>query len=282
MTVRAIGRVLRACLLIMVAAGGAQAGAITAYTALEEDEIAAYLAAAKKSLPDVNVKILRLSTGDLSARILAEAPNPQHDIIWGLGVTNILDPRIQALLEPYSPKGGDKLPDFARGTDSKWFATTGYMAAFCVNNERLKAKGLPMPKDWSDLLDPKFKGEVVMPNPVSSGTGYLQVAGILQQHGEVEGWKLLKALGANIAQYIKSGSRPCKVARTGEFAVGVSLAFAAIQSIEEGFPVTMVIPAKGAGYELEASALMRTSKNTCRCQAFPRLDHVAGGRSHLW
>lgn len=268
MTMRAMGRMLWACLLTMVLAGAAQAGTITAYTALEEDEIAAYLAAAKKSLPDVNVKILRLSTGDLSARILAEAANPQHDIIWGLGVTNILEPRIQALLEPHSPKGSDKLPAFARGSDNKWFATTGYMAAFCVNTERLKAKGLPMPKDWADLLDPKLKGEVVMPNPVSSGTGYLQVAGILQQKGEAEGWKFLKALDSNIAQYIKSGSRPCKVARTGEFAVGVSLAFAAIQSIEEGFPVAMVIPAQGAGYELEASALMRSAKNAADAKRF--------------
>ena len=104
--------------------------------------------------------------------------------------------------------------------DDKWFAATGYMAAFCVNNERAKAKGLPVPKDWEDLLDPKFKGEIVMPNPVSSGTGYLQIVGILQQMGDEKGWKFLKDLDANVAQYIKSGSRPCKAARAGEFAVG--------------------------------------------------------------
>ncbi len=268
MTVMAMGRVLRCCLLTMVLAGSAQAGTVTAYTALEEDEIAAYIAAAKTALADVTLKVLRLSTGDLSARILAEAANPQHDVIWGFGVTNILDPRIQALLEPYNPKGSDKLPASARGADSKWFAATGYMAAFCVNNERLKAKGLPMPKDWSDLLDPKYKGELVMPNPVSSGTGYLQIAGILQQKGDEQGWKLLKGLDANVAQYIKSGSRPCKVARAGEFAVGASLAFAAIQSLEEGFPITMVIPAGGAGYELEASALMRAAKNAADAKRF--------------
>jgi iron(III) transport system substrate-binding protein len=252
----------------MLLVGSVQAGTVTAYTALEEDEIAAYVAAAKTALPDVALKVLRLSTGDLSARILAEAANPQHDVIWGLGVTNMLDPRIQALLEPYTPKGADKLPPRARGADGRWFAATGYMAAFCVNTERLKAKGLPSPRDWSDLLDPKYKGEVVMPNPVSSGTGYLQVAGILQQQGEEAGWKLIKGLDANVAQYIKSGSRPCKVARAGEFAIGVSLAFAAIQSVEEGFPVTMVIPAGGAGYELEASGLMRTSKNPADAKRF--------------
>ena len=43
--------------------------------------------------------------------------------------------------------------------------------AFCVNNEVLKAKNLPMPTSWEDLLDPVYEGEIVMPNPASSGTG---------------------------------------------------------------------------------------------------------------
>ncbi len=57
--------------LLLAAAGTAQAGAITVYTALEEDEIADYVAQAKKDIPDVTVNVLRLSTGDLGARILA-------------------------------------------------------------------------------------------------------------------------------------------------------------------------------------------------------------------
>jgi iron(III) transport system substrate-binding protein len=256
------------CALTLLIGHAAQAGSVTAYTALEEDEIADYVAAAKTALPDVDLKVLRLSTGDLGARILAEASNPQHDVIWGWAVTNMLDPRVLGLLEPYRAKGADTLAQPYRAGDGKWFAATGYMAAFCVNNERIKAKGLPVPKDWEDLLDPKFKGEVVMPNPVSSGTGYLQIVGILQKMGDDRGWKLLKELDANVAQYIKSGSRPCKAARAGEFAVGTSLAFAAIQSIEEGFPITMVIPAKGAGYELEASGLMQQARNKADAKRF--------------
>src|SRR3954469_20419230 len=241
--------------------GTAQAGTVTVYTALEEDEIADYVKAAKADLPDVEIKVLRLSTGDLGARILAEAGNPQHDVIWGWAVTNMLDPRITALLEPYAVKGADTLPTSAKGADGLWFASTGYVTAFCVNTELLKAKNLPMPTSWQDLTNPVYKGEIVLPNPVSSGTGYMQLAGILQSKGEENGWKFLKALDGNVAQYIKSGSKPCKAARSGEFAIGGSLAFAAIKSIEEGFPVKMVIPTDGAGYELEASALMKAAKN---------------------
>ncbi|ROR21583.1 iron(III) transport system substrate-binding protein [Comamonas sp. BIGb0124] len=253
---------------LTMAAGAAHAGSITVYTSLEEDEIKDYVAAAKKDMPDIDVKVLRLSTGDLGPRILAEAANPRHDVIWGWALTNMLDPRVGSLLEPYAAKGSDKLDTRYRAGDGTWFAATGYMAAFCVNTEVLKAKNLPVPTSWKELADPRYKGEVVMPNPVSSGTGYLQIAALLQKDGQAQGWKLLESLDGNVAQYIKSGSRPCKAARAGEFAIGTSLAFAAMQSIAEGYPVRMVIPSDGAGYELEASGLMKSSANKADAQRF--------------
>ncbi|VFR39281.1 Ferric iron ABC transporter, iron-binding protein [plant metagenome] len=268
MTRRLFSQLLPLGALALAAAHAAHAGTITVYTSLEEDEIKEYVSAAKKDMPDLDIKVLRLSTGDLGPRMLAESANPQHDVIWGWAVTNMLDPRIGALLEPYAAKGADKLESRYRSADSKWFATTGYMAAFCVNTEVLKAKNLPVPTSWKDLADPRYKGEVVMPNPVSSGTGYLQIAALLQSKGEQDGWAFLKTLDGNVAQYIKSGSRPCKAARAGEFGIGTSLAFAAMQSVEEGYPVKMVIPTDGAGYELEASGLMAASRNKADAKRF--------------
>lgn len=255
---RALPLVLAAALALV--ASGARAETITVYTAYEEDEAAAFLKLAKVDMPDIDVRMLRLSTGDLTARILAEAANPQHDVVWGQAVTNLVDPRVLATLEAYTPKGIDTLPPQFRDPGGKWFAVTGYMAAFCVNNERLKAKGLPMPKSWADLTAPAFKGEVVMPNPASSGTGYLQIASILQMKDETAGWAMLGALDKNIAQYIKSGSRPCNSASTGEYAVGASFALRAIKNVAEGYPITMVLPSEGAGNELEANGLVAASK----------------------
>lgn len=254
--------------LLATAALQAQAGSITVYTALEDDEIASYLAAARKAMPDVTIHVLRLSTGDLGARLIAESANPQNDVVWGFALTNMLNPRIENLLEPYSPKGVDALPAQYRDPGGKWFAATGYMAAFCVNTEQLKAKKLPMPASWADLAKPIYKGEVVMPNPAASGTGYLQIAAILQALGSDKGWAFLKTLNENVAQYTDSGSKPCKLARTGEYTIGASFAFPAMQSIEAGYPIKMVIPKDWDGYELEASGLMKTSKNKADAKRF--------------
>jgi iron(III) transport system substrate-binding protein len=236
------------------------AGELTLYTSLEEDEVVAYLDAAKAALPDIEINVLRLSTGDMGARLIAEEGNPQADVIWGFAVTNMLDSRISGQLEAYAPAGIDALSGKFRDPDGKWFATMGYMGAFCVNKPAMEAKNLPIPTSWADLTNPVYKGEIVMPNPASSGTGYLQVAAIVQGGGE-EGWKLIGELDKNMAQYTSSGSKPCKMARAGEYAIGASFSFVAMQSVEAGFPIEMVIPSDYAGYELEASGLMSSSDN---------------------
>jgi iron(III) transport system substrate-binding protein len=142
------------------------------------------------------------------------------------------------------------------------------MAALCVNLDRLKQKNLPVPTGWKDLTNPIYKGEIVMPNPESSGTGYLQIVSLLQGMGPDAGWKMLKELDKNVAQYPQSGSAPCKMASKGEFAIGASLAEAAIKTVKEGFPVKMVIPVEGAGFELGANALMASSKNKADAKRF--------------
>lgn len=239
----------------------ATAGELTIYTSYEEDEAAAFLDLARKSMPDVEMNMLRLSQGDLVARIIAEKGNPQHDLLWGFAASAIVNPQIEETLEPYAPDGVKAIPAQFRSPEDKWFAVSGYMAAFCVNNERLKDMGLEMPTSWADLTDPAFKGEVVMPNPASSGTGYIQISSILQMMGEEDGWAFLDKLDENVAQYIKSGSKPCHAASAGEYVVGASYDMRAIKNIDEGYPITMVIPSEGSGNELEANALVKTSDN---------------------
>lgn len=268
MTIRNAAIRLLCALALFATCAAARAGEITAYTALEEDDVRVYLAAFAKARPDIKVNVLRLSTGDLIARILAEKANPRHDIIWGTAVTQVSDPRILEMAEPYRPAGIDKVKAQFKDPDGRWFATTGYFAGFCVNTEVLKKHNLPMPASWQDLLNPAYKGQIVMPNAASSGTGYLQIVSLLQMKGEEKGWAFLKDLDKNVAQYIKSGSRPCRMAATGEYAIGVSFAFSGVKQIMEGYPIKLVIPKEGAGYEVEVSALMKTAKNKQDAKAF--------------
>ena len=144
------------------------------YTAIENEQITEYMKAYNKTLPNIDVKMLRLSTGDISARFMAEKDNMQADVIWGVGATNMLIFKNAGLLEPYAPKGleHDRSRSSAtRPTRPSWVGIDIYMSAFCFNTEVAKKNNLPTPESWADLTKPVYKGQVVMPNPASLGHG---------------------------------------------------------------------------------------------------------------
>lgn len=249
---------LLAALLVLPVPAAAK-DVVVVYTAIENEQIAEYRKAYEKALPNLDVRILRFSTGDISARFMAEKDNMQADVIWGVAATNMIIFKNTGLLAPYAPKGLERIQPLFRdkANPPAWVGIDIYMSAFCFNTDVARKHNLPAPTGWADLTKPVYKGHVVMPNPASSGTGYLSVASILQRMGETEGWKYLDALHPNIAEYTKSGSKPCKDAAAGERAIGVSFEYVAWEMKRKGAPVEMVIPREGAGYEMEANALTR-------------------------
>jgi iron(III) transport system substrate-binding protein len=234
---------------------------VVIYTAKEPEEITDYIPVAEAAMPDLKFEVLRLSTGDLTARLLAEKENPQADVIWGTAATSMIIFENEGMLEAYAPKGVEKiLPAFKDDDDPPyWVGVDAYLTAFCVNTEKAKEFGLPIPKSWKDLLDPVYQGHIVMPNPASSGTGFMFVSSVLQGMGWDTGWEYLKELDKNMAIYTKSGSKPCKLAAAGEYAIGISFAFKAVDLINDGAPLELVLPEEGSGYEVEANALLKGS-----------------------
>lgn len=130
------------------------------------------------------------------------------------------------------------------------------MSALCINTEVLEARSLPMPKSWANLKDPASQKQLVIPNPNSSGTGFLTVSAFLQLFGEDEGWAYMDALNQNIAEYTDSGSAPCKMAGAGDYPIGLSFGYQAILQKEQE-PVVAVFPAEGSGWKMEANALIK-------------------------
>lgn len=243
---------------------------VVIYTSLEEDETADYLAIAEEEMPDMKIKWVRYSTGEVMAKLLAEKDNPQADVIYGVAVTELA--RVKDLFEPYKAKDFNKIGKEFKDPDGYWTAIDMYVAAFCVNNDRLAKKGMDMPASWADLTKPQYKGEVIMPNPGSSGTGYLQVTSLLLMNGikegKEDGWEFLKKLHENIVEYTNSGSAPAKLSSKGEIAIGVSFGFRGAKQKADGYPVDIVYPAEGSGYELEANALIKGAKNPKAARRF--------------
>lgn len=239
--------------------GAALAAEITVYTAFEAEDLVRYKTAFEKVHPEVRIRWVRDSTGIVTAKLLAEKDNPRADAIWGLAASSLVLLKSEGMLQAYAPKGLERVE--ARFRDSSdppaWVGGDAWAAAMCVNTVELKKRNLPMPGSWEDLVNPAYRGQIAMPNPASSGTGYLDVSGWLQMWGEDRAWSYMDRLHQNIAVYTHSGSKPCKDAARGEVAIGISFDFRAAKTRTDGAPIEVVVPSEGVGWDSEAAAIVK-------------------------
>ena len=231
---------------------------LTVYTAIEAEDLQKYAEAFNEEYPDIKINWVRDSTGVVTAKLLAEKNNPQADVIWGLAATSLLLLKSEGMLEPYAPVGVEALdPKFVDKSDPpQWTGMDAWVAALCFNTVEAEKLGIPAPKSWEDLTDSVYEGHIVMPNPNSSGTGFLDVSSWLQMFGEEEGWAYMDALDKNVSRYTHSGSKPCKMAGAGETVIGISFAFRGAKEKEAGAPIEIIIPEEGVGWDMEASAIV--------------------------
>ncbi len=267
---------LTAALAVGVFALGIGGGGATAktqllvYTAIEADELAMFKKEFEKDYPDIEVKWVRDSTGIVTAKLLAEKANPRADIVWGLAATSLVLLANEGYFQGYAPKGMDKLNQAYIDPSNKpplWVGQRAWIASICYNTVEAKKYNLPLPSSWKDLTKAVYKGHVIMPNPNSSGTGFLDVSSWLQMWGEEGGWEFMDALHKNIARYTHSGSKPCKLAAAGEIPIGVSFAYRGAKSKNKGAPIEIVAPAEGVGWDLESFAIVRNTKNLAAARA---------------
>jgi len=260
----ALGAVLGLAMAFATALpAAAQKKDLTIYTALENDQLAPFKQSIEAAVPEVNVVWVRDSTGVITARFLAEKDNPRADMVMGLAASSLLLFEKQGLLETYKPKGVEALKASYRDDKDPytWTGMDAFIGVICFNTAEAGKAKIKQPTSWKDLLDPAYKGKLVMPHPASSGTGYLTVAAWMQTMGEAEAWKFMDALHENIAVYTHSGSAPCVQAAKGERVAGIALDMRGASEKTKGAPLEVVIPAEGTGWEMEAAGIVKGTKN---------------------
>lgn len=221
---------------------------------------------------NVETKFVRNSTGATLAKIKAERALPQADIWYG----GTIEPHFQAaqlgLLETYrSPMQKQTMPQFNALLDKYGDTTSiGYIIVLGigVNTEKFKQLGInTYPKCWKDLIDPKYKDQIQMPDPRNTGTGYTFIATLIQLFGEEEAFQYLKALHKNISQYAKSGTEKSNLSR-GDAAITIGFINGYQTEKEKGAPVEAILPCEGDSYSLGGMSILKGARNLQNAKLF--------------
>ena len=244
---------------------------LTLYCSAQEDWCQ-LMARSFEDATGIDVNMTRKSSGETFAQVKAESSNPKGDVWWG----GTGDPHLQAaeegLTAEYISPMRDQLHDWAisqaEGADNKTIGIYSGALGYGYNKDILAENNLPEPSCWRDLLRPEYKGHVQMANPNSSGTAYTTLASMVQLFGEDEGFEFMKGLHANINQYTKSGSAPIKAAGRGENTIGIVFMHDAVKQAVSGFPIAVVAPCEGTGYEIGSMSIIEGARNMEEAKRF--------------
>ena len=209
----------------------------------------------------IKAEYVKLGSGDVVARVKAEKENPQCDVIWSIGAEQLeANPD---LLEEYTPKEWDKIdPVFKVG--NKWLPYTGIVMVFVVNTN-LVTEGLT-PRKWTDLSDPRLKGNISSARADKSGSSYMQLATVLNIYKD-KGWDVYKSILANFVLSGSSSAVP-RFVNDGELAVGITLEDNAHRFVQGGGPVKIVYPEDGTTAAPDGMALVKGAPHPEAARAF--------------
>jgi iron(III) transport system substrate-binding protein len=251
---------------------------LNVYSTLVPEHIAEFKKAFEAENTDIEIQWIRESTGIVAARILALGDRQEADAIWGLAVTSVSDFKKRGLLEAYAPKNLANIrPAFRDAANPPaWVGMEAWVAALCFNTIEADKQKLAKPTSWFDLIKPEYKGKLVFPNPSSSGTGYFYVSAFLQLWGEEKGWAYMDALHKNVAIYEHGGTKPCRMAASGEFPIGISYELAGAELKTKAAPIDILLMQEGGGWDMDTAAILKGTKNLPATQ---RLMDFAASRS---
>lgn len=226
----------------------------------------------EEKYPGVDVQILDMGSQQVLDRVRSEKANPQGDIWWGAPSVMFEQARKEGLLEPYQPSFANALPEKFRAEDFSWTGTSQTPEVIMYNADRVKPEEAP--KDWDDLLDPKWKDKIIIRQPLASGTMRTIFTAMIDKeakkhNGDVnKGYEWLKKLDVNTKEYVSSPDILYNKLGRGEGLVTVWNMPEAQMLIAKNYPFAYVIPESGTPVITEGIAKIKGAKHPKAAEAF--------------
>jgi len=238
------------------------------YTALQEDEAELYVDQFTLQT-GIETKVIRKSTGVL-LNILQRKPSfrPEIDILLGGPAEAYFLAAKNKIFATYHTTTSRDIPDQYKSEVDNWWGIYLGALAISVNKDLLLEQGLKTPRSWTDLSKAEYQGLITIPNPVSSGTGYTFLSTIMQLAETNNNSSLLEAIDNNVKDYTRSGAMASKLTGLGYSTIGISFAQDIQKLKASGYPVALILPEEGTGYEIGGMAIIKTTHKLQKAEKF--------------
>lgn len=232
---------------------------IVVYSCAEDYRNEYYLAELQKQFPDINFVLDYQGSGAAAAKLKAEGLTTQGDILlsWDYTYLNMLTD----YLADVSYFDFSIFVDDMNDSSKKYVGEVRNSGAIVINTELLNEKGLAEPTSYEDLIKPEFKGLLSMPNPKSSGTGYMFLKNLVNAWGEDKAFEYFDKFAENIVQFTSSGSGPINALVQKEAAVALGMTAQAVTMINEGAPLKIIFFEEGVPFSQYGHAMTKKAES---------------------
>jgi len=226
----------------------------------------------EREYPQVNLQWDDMGSAEVLDRIRAEAANPQADVWFGAPADLFAKAASEGLLQPYAPTWAADVPAEARDSADRWFGTYLTPEVIAYNSEAVPDSAAP--KDWDDVLDPKWKGRVIIRDPIASGTmreifGAILERSIAATGSTAAGWNWLRRLDANTREYTLNPTILYqKIARREGLITLYDMPDIALLQQRQHLPIKYVIPTSGTPLLVDAIAIVKGTRHPHEAQLF--------------
>lgn len=214
--------------------------------------------------PDIKVRWVPAGPQDLLDRVRSEGARPRADVWFGGPASLFQRAADDSLLDPYRPSWADAIPARGRGAEDLYFAV--YETPVVIAYHAKAVPAAEAPGDWDDVLDPRWRGRVVIPHPAASGA-VRAVFGMIIQRGlrdvgdTAAGFGWLRRLDAQTRDYPRDASLAYQQVLRAEGVITVGELPDILQEQRRGSPLGYVLPRSGTPVIADAIAVVRGARH---------------------
>lgn len=273
---KVVRRCVRMCLTLIALTGVACGGGdgrtvLTVYSPHGRELLEYYEKAFEAENPTVDVQWVDMGSQTILERLRAERQNPQADVWFGAPAEIFDRGAREGLLAPYEPTWSDAVGPEAHDPEHRWYGTYLTPEVIAYNTDAVSPEEAP--RDWDDVLDPKWRGKILIRNPIESGSmreifGAMILRSIQQTGSPEGGFEWLRKLDANVKEYTADPSLLYqKLGRQEGVITLYNMPDIVIQQ-QRGYHVDYVFPSSGTPLLVDGIAIVAGTEHMDEAKAY--------------